>query len=140
APRGRADRRRRPAGRADRHRHAVRLRLGVPAGSPAAGRQTRSGRPRRRTAAARSERALERRRSNLSGDTDSWAHAPILRAGESHTMATVEQRVPDTSESEVAAATPAAEERAAGGIPVENPATGEIIATVPDLSADEVAA
>ncbi|HEX3511670.1 MAG TPA: aldehyde dehydrogenase family protein [Solirubrobacteraceae bacterium] len=54
-------------------------------------------------------------------------------------MATVEQRVPDTNESGVAA-TAATEERGAGGIPVENPATGEIIATVPDLGPEEVAA
>ncbi len=45
-------------------------------------------------------------------------------------MATVEQQVPETD----GGLAPGA-----GGIPVENPATGEIIATVPDLGAGEVA-
>ena len=45
-------------------------------------------------------------------------------------MATVEQHLPETHNGAVSAA---------AGIPVENPATGEIIATVPDLGADAVA-
>jgi acyl-CoA reductase-like NAD-dependent aldehyde dehydrogenase len=49
-------------------------------------------------------------------------------------MATVEQQVPDAAEVPQNGAAPAAE-----GIPVENPATGEIIATVPELSAEQVA-
>jgi acyl-CoA reductase-like NAD-dependent aldehyde dehydrogenase len=48
-------------------------------------------------------------------------------------MATVEQHVPETQNGAGNAAAPDA-----GGIPVENPATGEIIATVPDLSAEQV--
>ena len=44
-------------------------------------------------------------------------------------MATVEQQVPETS-------SPVLDE---GGIPVENPGTGQIIATVPDLGPDAVA-
>ena len=48
-------------------------------------------------------------------------------------MASVEQQAPD----EVAVN---GSNGSAGSIPVENPATGEIIATVPDLSADEVRA
>src|SRR5690242_19170505 len=47
-------------------------------------------------------------------------------------MATVEQHVPETQNGVADAA-------AQAGIPVENPATGEIIATVPDLGADQVA-
>ena len=50
-------------------------------------------------------------------------------------MATVEQELPDQSEN-------GREGRIvqdAGGIPVENPATGETIATVPDLSAEQIA-
>ncbi len=53
-------------------------------------------------------------------------------------MATVEQRVPESTESGV----PAAQEQPLAqspGIPVENPATGEIVATVPDMSPAEVA-
>jgi acyl-CoA reductase-like NAD-dependent aldehyde dehydrogenase len=46
-------------------------------------------------------------------------------------MATVEQHVPETHNGVT---------QAAEGIPVENPATGEIVATVPDLGAAEVAA
>ena len=42
-------------------------------------------------------------------------------------MATVEQRHPAVTENGTKS-----------GIPVENPATGEVITTVPDLSADEV--
>jgi len=49
-------------------------------------------------------------------------------------MATVEQQVPETENGAVNGAAPLA-----GGIPVENPATGETIAHVPDLSAQEVA-
>ena len=45
-------------------------------------------------------------------------------------MATVEQHVPETHNG-VAIGGP--------GIPVENPATGETVATVPDLGAEEVA-
>jgi acyl-CoA reductase-like NAD-dependent aldehyde dehydrogenase len=51
-------------------------------------------------------------------------------------MATVEQHVPGSSESVVEALQPEAQP---GGIPVENPATGEIIATVPDLGAEQIA-
>src|ERR1700722_2428625 len=50
-------------------------------------------------------------------------------------MAPVEQELPDQSEN-------GREGRIvqdAGGIPVENPATGETIATVPDLSAEQIA-
>jgi acyl-CoA reductase-like NAD-dependent aldehyde dehydrogenase len=49
-------------------------------------------------------------------------------------MATVEQHAPETQDGVAGAS-----EDAAKGIPVENPATGEIIATVPDLSAQDVA-
>src|ERR1019366_5683251 len=49
-------------------------------------------------------------------------------------MATVEQHAPETHNGVADAA-----EETAGGIPVENPATGEIIATVPDLDAATVA-
>jgi acyl-CoA reductase-like NAD-dependent aldehyde dehydrogenase len=45
-------------------------------------------------------------------------------------MATVEQQAPQTRNGTVEAGT---------GIPVENPATGEIVATVPDLGAEAVA-
>jgi acyl-CoA reductase-like NAD-dependent aldehyde dehydrogenase len=45
-------------------------------------------------------------------------------------MATVEQQAPHTRNGSV---------EAGAGIPVENPATGEIVATVPDLGADTVA-
>ncbi|HEY4897967.1 MAG TPA: aldehyde dehydrogenase family protein [Solirubrobacteraceae bacterium] len=45
-------------------------------------------------------------------------------------MATVEQQLPETLNGVAEAGT---------GIPVENPATGEIVATVPDLGADAVA-
>jgi acyl-CoA reductase-like NAD-dependent aldehyde dehydrogenase len=48
-------------------------------------------------------------------------------------MATVERHVPERSDDAVAATAEAQ------GIPVENPATGEIIATVPDLGAAAVA-
>jgi acyl-CoA reductase-like NAD-dependent aldehyde dehydrogenase len=48
-------------------------------------------------------------------------------------MATVEQRVPETKDGAAGA------EDAGNGIPVENPATGEIIATVPDLGAEAIA-
>ena len=51
-------------------------------------------------------------------------------------MATVEQQVPET-ENGVANGNGAVP--VSGGIPVENPATGETIAHVPDLSAQEVA-
>src|ERR1035437_6417270 len=55
-------------------------------------------------------------------------------AGERLTMATVEQHAAETHDGVADAA-------ATGrGIPVENPATGEIIATVPDLDAATVAA
>jgi acyl-CoA reductase-like NAD-dependent aldehyde dehydrogenase len=50
-------------------------------------------------------------------------------------MATVEQHAPETHNGVADAA-----EDAGRGIPVENPATGEIIATVPDLDAATVAA
>jgi acyl-CoA reductase-like NAD-dependent aldehyde dehydrogenase len=50
-------------------------------------------------------------------------------------MATVEQHVPETKEDAVAV-----QPDAPAGIPVENPATGEIVATVPELGPDEVAA
>ena len=49
-------------------------------------------------------------------------------------MATVEQQVPQTENGVTNGAAPIA-----GGIPVENPATGETVATVPDLSAEQVA-
>jgi acyl-CoA reductase-like NAD-dependent aldehyde dehydrogenase len=49
-------------------------------------------------------------------------------------MATVEQRVGETHDG----AAPASED-AGQGIPVENPATGEIVATVPDLGPEAVA-
>src|SRR5436305_2197313 len=49
-------------------------------------------------------------------------------------MATVEQQVPETENGVATGVTPIA-----GGIPVENPATGETIATVPDMSAEQVA-
>ncbi len=49
-------------------------------------------------------------------------------------MATVEQHLPET-ESGAADGAPTPSD----GIPVENPATGEIVATVPDLSAAQVA-
>ena len=49
-------------------------------------------------------------------------------------MATVEQQVPETENGVANGAAPVS-----GGIPVENPATGETIAHVPDLSAQEVA-
>ncbi|MEA2314250.1 MAG: hypothetical protein QOI03_942 [Solirubrobacteraceae bacterium] len=53
-------------------------------------------------------------------------------------MATVEQRASEQgTEDKAAIANGAAE--AANAIPVENPATGEIVATVPDLGADAVA-
>jgi acyl-CoA reductase-like NAD-dependent aldehyde dehydrogenase len=48
-------------------------------------------------------------------------------------MATVEQHAPQTSNG-------TAPEQPAAGIPVENPATGEIVTTVPDLDAAAVAA
>jgi len=51
-------------------------------------------------------------------------------------MATVEQHTPETHE---AVGEAQAEARAGGGIPVENPATGETVATVPDLDAAAVA-
>jgi acyl-CoA reductase-like NAD-dependent aldehyde dehydrogenase len=51
-------------------------------------------------------------------------------------MATVEQHVPQTSNG-TATADRAAEHGA--GIPVENPATGEIVTTVPDLDAQAIA-
>jgi acyl-CoA reductase-like NAD-dependent aldehyde dehydrogenase len=46
-------------------------------------------------------------------------------------MATVEQQVPETQDGVAAPTT--------GEIPVENPATGETIATVPDMTAEQVA-
>jgi acyl-CoA reductase-like NAD-dependent aldehyde dehydrogenase len=49
-------------------------------------------------------------------------------------MATVEQHVPETQNGAGNDVAPVA-----GEIPVENPATGEIIATVPDLSPEQVA-
>jgi acyl-CoA reductase-like NAD-dependent aldehyde dehydrogenase len=49
-------------------------------------------------------------------------------------MATVEQQVPQTENGVANGTAPIA-----GGIPVENPATGETIATVPDLTAEQVA-
>ncbi len=49
-------------------------------------------------------------------------------------MATVEQQVPDTENGVANAAAPLI-----AGIAVENPATGETIATVPDMSAEQVA-
>src|SRR3981189_3716828 len=49
-------------------------------------------------------------------------------------MATVEQHPSETQNGAAAAS-----EDAANGIPVENPATGETVATVPDLGADAVA-
>jgi acyl-CoA reductase-like NAD-dependent aldehyde dehydrogenase len=49
-------------------------------------------------------------------------------------MATVEQRVSETQDGARSAS-----EDAGTGIPVENPATGEIIANVPDLGADAIA-
>jgi acyl-CoA reductase-like NAD-dependent aldehyde dehydrogenase len=49
-------------------------------------------------------------------------------------MATVEQHVPETQNGAGNDVSPVA-----GEIPVENPATGEIIATVPDLSPEQVA-
>ena len=49
-------------------------------------------------------------------------------------MATVEQRQPETQDGVAAVG-----EDAGKGIPVENPATGEIIATVPDLGPEAVA-
>jgi acyl-CoA reductase-like NAD-dependent aldehyde dehydrogenase len=49
-------------------------------------------------------------------------------------MATVEQQPPQTSEGLAET-----REQAPAGIPVENPATGEIIATVPEMSAEQVA-
>jgi len=52
-------------------------------------------------------------------------------------MATVEQHETAINDASQGPATPAGP--IAGGIPVENPATGEIIATVPDLSAEQVA-
>ncbi len=51
-------------------------------------------------------------------------------------MATAEQQVPET-ETENAVLNGAAPDT--GGIPVENPATGEIVATVPDLGPERVA-
>jgi acyl-CoA reductase-like NAD-dependent aldehyde dehydrogenase len=49
-------------------------------------------------------------------------------------MATVEQHLPQTQDGAAGAS-----QDAGPGIPVENPATGEIIATVPDLGAEAVA-
>src|SRR5438309_6246094 len=49
-------------------------------------------------------------------------------------MATVEQRQPETQDGVGAVG-----EDAGTGIPVENPATGEIIATVPDLGPEAIA-
>ena len=49
-------------------------------------------------------------------------------------MATVEQHVPETQNGVTNGTAPDT-----GGIPVENPATGEIIAHVPDLGAEQVA-
>ncbi len=49
-------------------------------------------------------------------------------------MATVEQHLPDTSEGEAPVA-----QNGDAGIPVENPATGEIVGTVPDLGPEAVA-
>jgi acyl-CoA reductase-like NAD-dependent aldehyde dehydrogenase len=49
-------------------------------------------------------------------------------------MATVEQHEPQAQDGAASASGPIA-----GGIPVENPATGETIATVPDMGAEEVA-
>ena len=49
-------------------------------------------------------------------------------------MATVEQQLTESENGVANGSAPIA-----GGIPVENPATGEIVATVPDLSAQEVA-
>src|SRR3954447_2364707 len=49
-------------------------------------------------------------------------------------MATVEQQVPQTENGAANGATPII-----GGIPVENPATGETVATVPELTAEQVA-
>jgi len=49
-------------------------------------------------------------------------------------MATVEQHLPDTQNGAADAG-----EDSGKGIPVENPATGEIVATVPDLDAEAIA-
>jgi acyl-CoA reductase-like NAD-dependent aldehyde dehydrogenase len=49
-------------------------------------------------------------------------------------MATVEQQVPETENGVGSGAPPVI-----AGIPVENPATGETVATVPDMSAEQVA-
>src|ERR1700704_1021257 len=49
-------------------------------------------------------------------------------------MATAEQHAPETQDGAAGVAQDAGE-----GIPVENPATGEIVATVPDLGAEAVA-
>jgi acyl-CoA reductase-like NAD-dependent aldehyde dehydrogenase len=49
-------------------------------------------------------------------------------------MATAEQRVPETQDGATGAS-----EDVGTGIPVENPATGEIIATVPDLGGEAIA-
>jgi acyl-CoA reductase-like NAD-dependent aldehyde dehydrogenase len=49
-------------------------------------------------------------------------------------MATVEQQVPQTESGVANGAAPIA-----GEIPVENPATGQTVATVPDMSAEQVA-
>src|SRR5271169_1035419 len=57
-----------------------------------------------------------------------------MRAGESE-MATVEQRQGDRSEIGQRNGVVDAD----AGIPVENPATGEIVATVPDLGPEAVA-
>jgi len=58
-------------------------------------------------------------------------------------MATVEQHPPETHEDveeiDAGAAPASSPQGDTGGIPVENPATGEIVATVPDLGADAVA-
>src|SRR5271166_4157692 len=62
---------------------------------------------------------------------------PSERAGESH-MATVEQHTSEQSQTRI---TPSDDGAAIPGteIPVENPATGEIVGTVPDLGADAIA-
>ncbi len=52
-------------------------------------------------------------------------------------MATVEQQLPDTDVSEIRQHNGIA--NGSDGIPVENPATGEIVATVPDLGPEAVA-
>src|SRR5258705_8101383 len=67
--------------------------------------------------------ALTRRRPPIAFDTPSTSRRETL-------MASVEEQVAPQSVDESAAR---------AGIEVENPATGEVIATVPDLTAEQVA-